>query len=201
LIFSVQASFADSNPEWSFEAQKRLRDQWLQAKANILKEDDSSVTPEAFEVVIMGGAAAGLSLGACCKGHGISCVVLEKNDHCGDMWRSRYHRLHLHDIVEECDLPYMPTPHSFPIYPTRQQYAYYLDTYKDMVGLDVRNCTEVVSAKREVDPLTGDVKSWTVVAQTLDRKTGSLTRSTFRCKHFCCTVGIYNQVSGVGMVR
>jgi cation diffusion facilitator CzcD-associated flavoprotein CzcO len=95
--------------------------------------------------------------------------------------------------VEECDLPYMPTPQSFPVYPTRQQYACYLDTYKDMVGLDVRNCTEVVSATREVDPLTGDVMSWTVVAHTLDRKRGSLTRSSFRCKHFCCTVGIYNQ--------
>ena len=62
-----------------------------------------------------------------------------------------------------------------------------------MVGLDVRNYTEVLSATRDLDNETGDVKSWLVMAQTLDRKTGTLSTRSFRCKHFCCAVGIYNQ--------
>jgi hypothetical protein len=114
----VQTAFADA--DWSQKTQEELARQWAEANATKASVDASSLIPEQFEVVIMGGAAAGLSLGACCKGQGINAVVLEKNGHCGDMWRSRYHRLHLHDIVEECDLPYMPTPKSFPVYPTRQ---------------------------------------------------------------------------------
>ena len=35
---------------------------------------------------------AGLSAAACCKKRGLTCVVIEKNEACGDIWRSRYHR-------------------------------------------------------------------------------------------------------------
>mmetsp|Transcript_35936 Transcript_35936/g.106542 ORF Transcript_35936/g.106542 Transcript_35936/m.106542 type:complete len:245 (+) Transcript_35936:91-825(+) len=59
---------------------------------------------EEVDVLVVGGAAAGLAASACCQREGLTCVVIEKNEASGDIWRSRYHRLHLHDIIEECHL-------------------------------------------------------------------------------------------------
>ena len=52
---------------------------------------------------MLGGAAAGLSAAACLQHEGLSAVVIEKNEASGDIWRSRYHRLHLHDIIDAID--------------------------------------------------------------------------------------------------
>lgn len=38
----------------------------------------------------------------------------------------RYDRLHLHDIIDECHLPFLPMPDTFPTFPTRVQYGNYL---------------------------------------------------------------------------
>ena len=80
--------------------------------------------PMAPDVLIIGGAAAGLSAAACLLHHGVeNILVLEKGARSGDNWKRRYDRLHLHDIIDECHLPYMAMPDNFPTFPTRVQYA------------------------------------------------------------------------------
>ena len=74
------------------------------------------------DVLIIGGAAAGLSAAACLLHHGVeNILVLEKGARSGDNWKRRYDRLHLHDIIDECHLPYMAMPDNFPTFPTRIQ--------------------------------------------------------------------------------
>ena len=82
---------------------------------------------DTFDVLIIGGAAAGLSTAACCQEQGLSYLVFEKNENVGDIWLSRYHRLHLHDIIDNCHLPQMDMPTSYPVFPSRKEFAAYLE--------------------------------------------------------------------------
>ena len=64
-------------------------------------------------------------------------VVVEKGARPGDNWKRRYDRLHLHDIIDECHLPYMQMPDNFPTFPTRVQYGNYLQAYQIALGINV----------------------------------------------------------------
>jgi hypothetical protein len=76
---------------------------------------------EILDALVVGGAASGLAVSACLAKKGLRYVCVEKNEHNGDIWRSRYHRLHLHDIIEACHLPFFDMPTSFPVYPSRER--------------------------------------------------------------------------------
>ena len=64
------------------------------------------------DVVVVGGAAAGLAAGACLNHLGVSNIVLDSGDAIGGVWQGRYERLHLHDIIDQCHLPHLPMPDS-----------------------------------------------------------------------------------------
>lgn len=54
---------------------------------------------ETLDTFIVGGAAAGLSVAACCQKKGLTYIVSEKNEKSGDIWRSRYHRYVLYVVI------------------------------------------------------------------------------------------------------
>ena len=137
------------------------------------------------EVIVIGGAAAGLSIGASLNKEKVTNIVLEKFEQSGDQWRKRYHRLHLHDIVEECSLPYFPVPENFPTYPTRLQYATYLDSYAKCMDVDVRHCHTVKLAK-----FSEENKLWTVKA--LDTSVEPPVEREFKGTHLVIANGVYN---------
>ena len=137
------------------------------------------------EVLVVGGAAAGLSIASCLQKGGVSCIVLEKFPKCGDMWRSRYHRLHLHDIKRECHLPHLDMPSDYPTYPTRLQFASYLDSYAEQLKIPVKQHHKVISAVFDES-----ASVWTVSAE--DTSTKATTLRKFKCKHLIIANGIYN---------
>jgi indole-3-pyruvate monooxygenase len=101
------------------------------------------------------------------------------------MWRSRYHRLHLHDILDECNLPNFSMPDTFPTYVTRQQYATYLDSYALAMGIDVR-------VKHQVTKIYQDKSSTDWIIEAVD-STGELPVPVqFRTKNVVLANGIYN---------
>ena len=142
---------------------------------------DGEMTEESVDVVVVGGAAAGLSSAACLAHEGLKAVVIEKNENPGDIWRSRYHRLHLHDIVEECHLPHLDMPGSFPKYPSREEFARYLDAYWQCLGLDVRRLHVVEAADKQLG-------KWKVTVRNV--LTGQ--RTLFTSTHLVIANGIYN---------
>ena len=121
--------------QWTYKSRQRSTDvlelscvpiKPLSDKASSINQP-SVDQDDILDVLIIGGAAAGLSTAACCKRQGLNYLVIEKNENVGDVWLSRYHRLHLHDIIDNCHLPEMDMPTSYPVFPNRKEVASYLE--------------------------------------------------------------------------
>ena len=120
--------------EWTYKSRQRSTDvleascvpiKPLSYRASTINQP-SVDRDDILDVLIIGGAAAGLSTAACCKKQGLNYLVIEKNENVGDIWLSRYHRLHLHDIVDQCHLPEMDMPTSYPVFPNRKKLLHIL---------------------------------------------------------------------------
>eukprot|EP01065_Artemidia_motanka_P052314 TRINITY_DN9418_c0_g1_i1.p1 TRINITY_DN9418_c0_g1~~TRINITY_DN9418_c0_g1_i1.p1 ORF type:complete len:503 (+),score=132.73 TRINITY_DN9418_c0_g1_i1:90-1598(+) len=174
----------DSDPEWSFENRSKFlkaSDDAVMAAVGRTGVDDA----RSCDVLVVGGCAAGLSIAACLKKLGVdSVVVVEKNRRPGDMWRSRYHRLHLHDIIDECHLPHQKMPDSYPVFPSRQQVAAYLDDYREKQGVECLTQHTMVSASE------ADGGFSCLVVNATDP--AAPRRVSFQAKHVVVANGVYN---------
>jgi cation diffusion facilitator CzcD-associated flavoprotein CzcO len=103
------------------------------------------------DAVVIGGASAGLAAAAALANRGIVAAVLDRRLTPGDGWRTRYASLHLHDLADECSLPFMPLPSSLPVYVPAGVFADYLDAYARIQRLDWRGGHEVVGVERVGD--------------------------------------------------
>jgi cation diffusion facilitator CzcD-associated flavoprotein CzcO len=89
-------------------------------------------------IVIVGGGAAGLSTAGALKRRGYAAVVLERDGIIGGTWARRYDRLHLHTARPWSGLAHYPIPRSYPRYPSKDQFARYLQEYAAHFRLNVR---------------------------------------------------------------
>jgi cation diffusion facilitator CzcD-associated flavoprotein CzcO len=99
-------------------------------------------------VIIIGAGPAGLAVGACLKGAGISFVILEQGDSVAVAWRRHYDRLHLHTDKRNSELPFAPYPKEYPRYPSKYQLIEYLENYANRFQLDIRYNQKVISARK-----------------------------------------------------
>ena len=114
-------------------------------------------TPERrLDAVVIGGGAAGVSTAAALSRAGLSSVVvLEKNSSPGEVWRKRYSSLTLHDIADDCALPFVKIPDSLPVYLPAGVFADYLDFHARIHRIDFRGGVEATA----VEPLRGSSSS------------------------------------------
>ncbi|KAF2014260.1 FAD/NAD(P)-binding domain-containing protein [Aaosphaeria arxii CBS 175.79] len=131
--------------------------------------DIDSANPE---ILIIGGGQNGLALAARCKALGMNCLIIEKDEAIGDVWKKRYEYLSLHFPHWADDLPYFPYPKHWPTYTPAQKQGLYMEWYSSALELNIW-CKSTV-AKAEQDETGG----WTVVVN----KEGKETR-TLRPKH------------------
>jgi putative flavoprotein involved in K+ transport len=108
-------------------------------------------TPERFDVIVIGGGQAGLSVGYHLAQRGLSFVILESHPRIGDSWRTRWDSLRLftparYDGLDGMRFP--APPHSFP---TKDEMADYLEAYARHFKLPVRAGTRVERLMREGD--------------------------------------------------
>lgn len=106
---------------------------------------------ERFDVIVVGGGQAGLSVGHHLARLGISFVILEANPRVGDAWRTRWDSLRLftparYDGLDGMRFP--APPHSFP---TKDEMANYLEAYAAHFQLPVRTGVRVERLSREGD--------------------------------------------------
>ena len=98
--------------------------------------------------VIVGAGAAGLAIAACLRRHRVPLVVLEQNRDIGSAWLKRYERLHLHTHKNHSSLPYLSFPRHYPPYPSRLQFADYLEIYAKKFRIEPRFDEKVRSIMR-----------------------------------------------------
>ncbi|XP_076897822.1 putative indole-3-pyruvate monooxygenase YUCCA7 [Bidens hawaiensis] len=96
--------------------------------------------------LIVGAGPSGLAVAACLSQRGIPFLILEKENCIASLWRLRsYDSLRLHLPKKLCQLPHMLFPKHYPVYPSKQQFISYLDSYAEhfsihpMFGYDVKN--------------------------------------------------------------
>jgi putative flavoprotein involved in K+ transport len=106
---------------------------------------------ERFDIIVVGGGQAGLSVGHHLARLGLSFVILEAHDRVGDSWRQRWDSLRLFtparfDSLDGMRFP--APPHSFP---TKDEMADYLAAYAARFQLPVRTGVRVERLTREGD--------------------------------------------------
>jgi putative flavoprotein involved in K+ transport len=101
------------------------------------------------DVVIVGAGPAGLAAAAALRARGIDSTILERAEHVGEQWRTRYDRLHLHTIRWLSNLPGYRIPRDFGRWVSRDQFVQYLEQYTAHHGLEPRLGVEATEIDRD----------------------------------------------------
>ncbi len=104
---------------------------------------------ERFDVVIVGGGPGGLAVSQQLAARRISNVILERGNHAGWMWGQVYDSLRLHTGKHLSSLPGMSFPARTSLFPTRSEFAEYLESYVDKFQLPIRTGVEATGLQRE----------------------------------------------------
>ena len=104
-------------------------------------------------VLIVGGGQGGLGLAARLRQLGVPSIVVDRHERSGDQWRRRYASLSLHDPVWYDHMPYLPFPDTWPVYTPKDKLAEWLESYEQLMELNVWHATECLSAA--YDPHAG----------------------------------------------
>ncbi|KAJ5789761.1 uncharacterized protein N7518_006772 [Penicillium psychrosexuale] len=129
--------------------------------------------------LIVGAGQAGLNIGARLQSLGVSCLIVDKNEHVGDNWRNRYRTLVTHDPAEFTHMAYLPFPQNWPQFTPKDKLGDWFEAYASIMELNIWMQTSIVSA--EYDEAVGQ---WTVV---LARSDGS--QRTLRPRHLVWCTG------------
>src|SRR4026209_1895598 len=106
-------------------------------------------TMERYETVIIGGGQAGLSVGYYLQRRSRSFVILDASAQVGDSWRQRWDSLKLYSPAFRDGLPGMPFPARRIAYPTKDEFANYLEAYAQGFELPVRSGVSVDALTKE----------------------------------------------------
>ncbi|HUL66576.1 MAG TPA: FAD-dependent oxidoreductase [Burkholderiaceae bacterium] len=105
--------------------------------------------PERFDVIVIGGGQAGLSVGYHLRRAGLRYVILDAQRHIGDTWRARWDSLRLFTPARFCSLDGMRFPAPWSYFPTKDEMADYLQAYADRFSIPVRSGVRVDAVRRE----------------------------------------------------
>ena len=135
--------------------------------------DDSSVSTEGVEVLVIGGGQAGLAMGHHLAERGLSFLIADANSEIGQAWRSRWHSLRLFTAGQYNDLPGMPFPAARDTYPGKDDVADFLQSYAARFDLPVRlNTTVTRLCRGERGAYTAETTSGPIRAQQVVIATG-----------------------------
>jgi putative flavoprotein involved in K+ transport len=127
-----------------------------------------------YEVIVIGGGQAGLSIGYYLAKYGTSFLILDASERTGDSWRKRWDSLRLFTPARYDELPGLPFPAPRHSFPTKDEMGDYLESYAKHFDLPVR-----LSAR--VDDLCRDGEHYIV-------KCGN---DSFRARHVVVAMSNY----------
>ena len=100
-----------------------------------------------FDTVVVGGGQAGLTVGYHLARRGRPFLILDENDRVGDAWRKRWDSLHLFTNAWAVGLPGMRYPGPRLAFPSKDEYADYLEAYAERWALPVRTGARVTRVR------------------------------------------------------
>ncbi len=115
------------------------------AAVELMRETETQPNREHFDVIVVGGGQAGLSVGYYLARRGLKFVILDAHERVGDAWRKRWDSLRLFTPARFDALVGMPFPAPPDAFPTHDQMADYLEAYAKRFQLPVRNRMRVES--------------------------------------------------------
>jgi putative flavoprotein involved in K+ transport len=125
-----------------------------------------------YDVLVIGGGQAGLSVGYHLQRHGCSFLIVDRNERIGDSWRQRWDSLRLYSPASRDGLPGMRFPAPPSSYPTRGEMADYLEAYAARFQLPVRMRTQVDALRREGSGYVAEVGGGRLEADNVVVATG-----------------------------
>src|SRR5215831_14782003 len=102
-----------------------------------------------FNVIVIGGGQAGLTIGYHLAKSGLSFVILDASQRIGDAWRKRWDSLHLFTPARYDSLPGLTFPAPRNSFPTKDEMADYLELYAKHFRLPIRSGIRVDALSRE----------------------------------------------------
>lgn len=102
-----------------------------------------------FDVIVIGGGQAGLSVGYHLKKQGLDFVILDASARVGDAWRKRWDTLRLFTPARYDGLDGLPFPGPPDALPTKDEMADYLERYAAHFQLPVRSGVRVDRLSRK----------------------------------------------------
>ncbi|MGB7755294.1 MAG: NAD(P)/FAD-dependent oxidoreductase [Salinisphaera sp.] len=130
---------------------------WAEEREAELSELGVSTQPY---VLIIGGGQGGIALAARLRQHGVSALIVEKNERPGDSWRKRYKSLCLHDPVWYDHMPYIKFPDNWPVFSPKDKVGDWLEMYAKVMELNFWGSTEAKRASYDEN-----TRTWTVVVE------------------------------------
>ncbi|ANH09090.1 potassium transporter (plasmid) [Shinella sp. HZN7] len=102
----------------------------------------------ARQVLVIGAGQAGLAAGYYLRRAGLPFLIVDAHPRVGDSWRSRYASLTLFTPRQFSALPGLPLAGNREQYPSRDEFAVYLEDYAARFSLPVRSGTRVARLSR-----------------------------------------------------
>ncbi|KAF5013867.1 hypothetical protein FDECE_148 [Fusarium decemcellulare] len=130
-------------------------------------------------VFVIGAGQSGIEIAVRLRHVGLPTLIIDKNARVGDNWRKRYRTLMTHDPIQYCHLPFIPFPSDWPMFVPKDKLADWLESYTNIMELNVWNNTTVKKANYDEESRT-----WTV---TVKRGDGS--ERTLRPRHVILATG------------
>ncbi len=125
------------------------------------------------DTVIIGAGQAGLAMGHELARRGLDYVILEGSPRVGDRWRSRWNSLRLFTPAEHDALPGLAFPASRGTFPTKDEFAAYLESYATTHDLNVRLNTRATGLARLGDGWQVGTGSGGLTARSIVVATGT----------------------------
>ncbi|MEP6761148.1 MAG: NAD(P)/FAD-dependent oxidoreductase [Sporichthyaceae bacterium] len=110
---------------------------------------DTISGPRHIETVVIGGGQAGLATGYHLSRAGREFVILDSYERVGDNWRCHWDSLRLYSPARAAALPGMRFPARRSAYPTKDEMADFLETYRTTFELPVRGGVRVSRVARD----------------------------------------------------
>ena len=104
---------------------------------------------EDYDAIVCGAGASGLASAAVLEKEGVRCLVLERTEHIGASWRSRYDDLRLNTLGWMSTMPDHHVGRRLRHFPTRDEWVSYLERYATHHRLRVERNTEALRIERD----------------------------------------------------